>query len=146
MHRNASILEVGGYWIARMRGRWRRLSNVKAAGRSMTEEFEQLARDLARAWRTGGAVPLPAAGDGPRTRLEAYAVQDRMAALIGGSIAGWKVGATVRAEQLFQGHDGPLPGRLFADRCFPSPARVPANWFHGVKVECEFAFRLTREL
>jgi len=108
--------------------------------------FEQLARDLADAWRSGGTIPLPPAGQGPGTRAEAYAIQDRMAELIGGAVAGWKVGATVRAVQLFEGHDGPLPGRIFADRCFDSPALLPANLFNGVKVECEFAFRLTRDL
>ena len=35
--------------------------------------------------------------------------------MIGGDVAGWKVGATVRAVQVFEGHDGPLPGRIFAD-------------------------------
>ncbi len=69
-----------------------------------------------------------------------------MAELIGGPVAGWKVGATVRAVQIFEGHDAPLPGRIFADRLFESPARVPARWFRGAKVECEFAFRLTRAL
>ena len=47
-----------------------------------------------------------------------------MAELIGGQVAGWKVGATVRAVQVFEGHDGPLPGRIFADRLFDSPARI----------------------
>jgi 2-keto-4-pentenoate hydratase len=89
---------------------------------------------------------LPSAGAGPATRREAYAIQDRMAELIGGDVAGWKVGATVRAVQVFEGHDGPLPGRIFADRLFDSPAKIPAKLLRGVKVECEFAFRLTREL
>ena len=109
-------------------------------------KFEQLARDLAQAWRIGGTIPLPAAGHGPATRAEAYAIQDRMAELIGGPVAGWKVGATVAAVQLFEGHDGPLPGRIFADRCFDSSARIPAGLFRSVKVECEFAFRLTQAL
>jgi 2-keto-4-pentenoate hydratase len=112
----------------------------------MSSKFEQLACDLAQAWRSGGTIPLPADGQGPATRADAYAIQDRMAELIGGRVAGWKVGATVRAVQVFEGHDGPLPGRIFADRCFDSPAQVPANLFKGAKVECEFAFRLTREL
>ncbi|MGI4801791.1 MAG: 2-keto-4-pentenoate hydratase [Janthinobacterium lividum] len=80
------------------------------------------------------------------TRPQAYAVQDRVATLIGGQIVGWKMGATVRPVQLMDGHDGALPGRIFADRCFESPARIPANLFQGVKVECEFAFRLTQDL
>jgi 2-keto-4-pentenoate hydratase len=109
-------------------------------------KFEQLARDLAEAWRSGGTIPLPSAGQGPASRADAYAIQDRMAALIGGPVAGWKVGATVRAVQVFEGHDGPLPGRIFADRMFESGAKIPARTLRGVKVECEFAFRLTREL
>jgi 2-keto-4-pentenoate hydratase len=112
----------------------------------MTMNVEQLARSLAEAWQSGGTVPLPAAGQGPATRAQAYAVQDRMAELIGGRIAGWKVGATVRAVQVFEGHDGPVPGRIFADRCFDSPARIPAGLVNGAKIECEFAFRLTKAL
>jgi 2-keto-4-pentenoate hydratase len=112
----------------------------------MVQGFEQLARDLAAAWRSGGTIALPAAAAAPATRQEAYAIQDRMAELIGARVAGWKVGATVRAVQVFEGHDGPLPGRIFADRLFDSPAQIPARLFKGVKVECEFAFRLTREL
>lgn len=109
----------------------------------MVQQFEQLAHDLAEAWHTGGTIPLPAAA--PATRAEAYAIQDRMAELIGGKVAGWKVGATVRAVQIFEGHDGPLPGRIFADRLFDGAARIPASLFKGVKVECEFALRLTRD-
>jgi 2-keto-4-pentenoate hydratase len=112
----------------------------------MAGKFEQLARDLAEAWRAGSTIPLPRAGQGPATRADAYAIQDRMAELIGAKVAGWKVGATVRAVQVFEGHDGPLPGRVFADRLFENDAKIPASLFPGVKVECEFAFRLTREL
>ena len=112
----------------------------------MTSKFETLARDLAEAWRSGGTIPLPPAGHAPTSRAEAYEIQDRMAELIGGTVAGWKVGATVRAVQIFEGHDAPLPGRNFADRCFTSPARVPSALLRGVKAECEFAFRLTGKL
>jgi 2-keto-4-pentenoate hydratase len=114
--------------------------------RNVSEKFEQLARDLAEAWKSGSTVPLPPAGQGPASRADAYVIQDRMAELIGGTVAGWKVGATVRAVQVFEGHDGPLPGRIFADRLFESGARIPASLFRGAKVECEFAFRLTKEL
>jgi 2-keto-4-pentenoate hydratase len=112
----------------------------------MSDTFERLAADLARAWTAGISIPLPAASSAPTTRAEAYAIQDRMAALIGGKVVGWKVGATVRAVQIFEGHDGPLPGRIFAGRCFDSPARVPATLIPGIKAECEFAFRLKRAL
>ena len=112
----------------------------------MIGKFEVLAKDLAEAWQAGKTVPLPPAGHGPATRAEAYAIQDRMAELIGSPVAGWKVGATVRAVQISEGHDGPLPGRIFADRLFDSPAKIPAWYVRASKVECEFAFRLTGKL
>ena len=112
----------------------------------MSSKIDELANNLAEAWRTSSTTPLPVAEKAPASRAEAYAVQDRMAELIGGKVAGWKVGATVRAVQIFEGHDGPLPGRVFADRYFDSPASFPANKVRGAKVECEFAMRLTKDL
>ena len=112
----------------------------------MTPKWDKLAHDLAEAWKNGTTIPLPAAGDGPASRAEAYLIQDRMAELIGGKVVGWKVGAAVRAVQMFEGHDGPLPGRIFADRCYEANAKVEARLFKGAKVECEFAFRLTKAL
>jgi 2-keto-4-pentenoate hydratase len=112
----------------------------------MSSKIDQLAKDLAEAWRTGATTPLPTADKAPTSRAEAYAVQDRMAEMIGGKVAGWKVGATVRAVQIFEGHDGPLPGRVFADRYLDSPAKFPANNVRGAKVECEFGMRLTKDL
>jgi len=112
----------------------------------MNAAFERLAADLARAWVDGTTIPLPPATDAPRSRADAYAIQDRMATHIGQPVVGWKVGAAVRAVQIFEGHDGPLPGRIFADRFLDSPARLPARLFHGAKVECEFGFRLTEAL
>lgn len=113
---------------------------------TMRPVLETLAAALAAAWREGGTVPLPPEADAPATRAEAYAVQDRMATLIGGRVAGWKVGATVKAVQMFEGHDGPLPGRVFADRVFTSPARLPGALLRGLKCECEFAFATTAPL
>ena len=110
----------------------------------MSSNIDELAKNLAEAWRTGGTTPLP--DKAPASRAEAYTVQDRMAELIGGKVVGWKVGATVRAVQVFEGHDGPLPGRVFADRYFDSPAKFPASKVRGAKVECEFAMRLTKDL
>jgi len=108
--------------------------------------LEQLAADLAAAWRTGSTIPLPQSGRGALTRAEAYTVQDLIAERLGTRVVGWKVGATAPALQLFDGHDGAIPGRIFADRCFDSHARIPSDLLKSVKVECEFAVRLTRAL
>ena len=112
----------------------------------MTESLQTLARALADAWNDVTTAPLPPQADAPSSRADAYIVQDRMAELIVDSPAGWKVGATVPAVQRLEGHDGPIPGRLFASRLFEQPARVPARLFPGANVECEFAFRANRDL
>jgi 2-keto-4-pentenoate hydratase len=112
----------------------------------MDAKLERLAAALAAAWNEGGRIPLPSASQAPSSRAEAYAVQDRMAELIGDRVAGWKVGATVEAVQRLEGHDGPIPGRLFASRVFDAPARVPGAIFDGYKLECEFAFSFTEDL
>lgn len=107
----------------------------------MKKTFEQLARSLAEAWRTGGTIPLPPADAAPASRADAFAIQDRMAELIDDRCVGWKVGAAVRAVQILEGHDGPITGRLLATRTFPNRGQVPASLFDGYKIECEFAFR-----
>jgi 2-keto-4-pentenoate hydratase len=108
---------------------------------NVTNKIDRLAAALADAWTSNTPIPLPAADDAPASRQEAFAIQDRMAHIIGQPVAGWKVGAAVRAVQVFEGHDGPIPGRVFAPRVFLSPATPPAGAFDGYKVECEFAFR-----
>lgn len=112
----------------------------------MTPKIERLAAALAEAWRTDSTIDLPSEAEAPASRAEAFAVQDRMAELLDERVVGWKVGATVPAVQRLEGHDGPIPGRLFAPRVFDSPATVSATRFRGHKVECEFAFRLSRDL
>lgn len=109
-------------------------------------KIERLAAALAKAWRDGSTIPLPEENAAPSSRAEAFAVQNRVAELFGDRVVGWKVGATVKAVQILEGHDGPIAGRLFASRVFDSPAAVPGVTFPGHKVECEFAFRFTREV
>jgi len=107
----------------------------------MKQTLEALARALADAWRTGTCIALPPMNEGPASRADAFAVQDRMAELIGDSCAGWKVAAAVRKVQIREGLDGPIVGRLMASRVFHDPAQVPAALFDGYKIESEFAFR-----
>ena len=112
----------------------------------MSEKIERLAETLAEAWKTGRTVPLPSADAAPASRAEAYAIQDRMAELISGKVIGWKVGVAIMAVQILDGHDGPVQGRIFADRVFESPAEIPSGLVTGGKIEAEFAFRLTRDV
>lgn len=112
----------------------------------MQSTHEELARSLAKAWQSCATISLPAANAAPRSRADAFAIQDRMAEIIGDRVVGWKVGAAVRAVQILEGHDGPIIGRLFAPRLYQSPAKVPAAMYDGYKVECEFAFRFRQDV
>jgi len=112
----------------------------------MEPTFEDLAQQLAKAWNTGDTIAVPPFEGAPRSRADAFAIQDRMAAILGDQCVGWKVGAAVPAVQIMEGHDGPITGRLFAPRLYASPAELPAALFSGYKVECEVAFSFKRNL
>ncbi len=91
----------------------------------------------------------PAALPGPLGRLDleaAYAVQDAVVAALGSRPAGYKVAATSKIAQEHLGIDGPLTGRLLADRIYRSPASLPAAEHRFFVVEPEYAFTLGRDL
>ncbi|MFY0613861.1 MAG: hypothetical protein JXQ99_20190 [Hyphomicrobiaceae bacterium] len=112
----------------------------------MNKFHSDLSERLADAWINGTTISLPPADIAPRDRRDAYAIQDRMAEIVGQPVVGWKVGASVPFVQIFEGHDGPLPGRIFEDRYFEQDATLPAALFHGAKIETEFAFRAVQDL
>jgi 2-keto-4-pentenoate hydratase len=89
--------------------------------------------ELPQAWR-------------PTTRAEGYAIQAAIAALSGQPIVGWKIAATSIAGQQHIGVDGPLAGRLFADRVVTPGATVSLAGNHLRLAEAEFGFRLGTDL
>lgn len=82
----------------------------------------------------------------PQTRHEGYAVQTAMAGLQTHAVFGWKIAATSSAGQAHIGVDGPLAGRLFADRVLPNGATVSLTNNLMLVAEIEFAFRFARAL
>lgn len=112
----------------------------------MNEKFEVLAQELAKAWRTRGTVALPAVDASPQSRAEAFEIQERIEQLLGEDIVGWKVGASTRAVQVLEGHDGPVVGWLMGSRIYANPGRVPSSMYDGYKIECEFAFRFLQDV
>ena len=86
----------------------------------------------------------------PNSRAEGYAVQAQLARLSGQPSVGWKIAATSVAGQKHINVDGPLAGRLLADRVF-AVGTVAANSIdlgHNLLrvVEAEYAFRMARAL
>jgi 2-keto-4-pentenoate hydratase len=82
----------------------------------------------------------------PTNRADGYAIQAALAALSGQPIVGWKIAATSLAGQQHIGVDGPLAGRLFADRVVSGGARVALTGNHLRLAEAEFGFRLGTDL
>ena len=82
----------------------------------------------------------------PETVEDGMAIQNALADLWGLEVAGWKVGAASAAAMQMLRTDAPFPGRVFAPYLLDSPASVAAEALHKCAVECEFAFRLGRDL
>ena len=103
--------------------------------------LEHLADSFAEAWishKTIDTVPPVLLSD----RQDGYRVQDLMAQRLGGIVVGWKAGATSEGMRRRDGHDGIVPGRIFADRLFfGTEHRLDAAIFPGGRLEPEFAFR-----
>lgn len=82
----------------------------------------------------------------PASRVEGYQVQGAMARLQGHPQFGWKIAATSVDGQRHIGVDGPLGGRLFADRVLSNGAAVTLDNNLMRVAEIEFAFRFARTL
>lgn len=97
-------------------------------------------------WRHGGqmgALPEPLR---PATRGEGYAVQTYLESASGRPLFGWKIAATSEGGQRHIGVDGPLAGRLLAERVL-QPGETPSlDGNHMAVAEPEFAFRMGRPL
>jgi 2-keto-4-pentenoate hydratase len=106
----------------------------------------EAARHLLPLWQRGGATDSLPAACRPADRAAGYAVQAELAALTGQSVVGWKIAATSQAGQQHIGVDGPLAGRLLADRLLAPGASVPIGASRMSVVEAEFAFRMDRAL
>lgn len=76
----------------------------------------------------------------PRDRLEGYRVQQAFAERHGIAVSGWKIAATSIDGQRHIGVDGPLAGRLFADRVLTDGATVSLAGNLMRVAEIEFAF------
>jgi len=107
------------------------------------------ARFVDQAHQTRAAyVNLPEAL-APRTLDEAYAAQEALSGLWErrlGPVAGRKIATTTRIMQELMGIDHPCGGMIFASRIHSSPATIRKSDYVNVRIECELAVRLGRDL
>ncbi len=112
----------------------------------MTDPIQHAAEILWQHWRSATRLAALPPACRPADRAQGYAVQARLAELSGQPVVGWKIAATSAAGQQHIGVDGPLAGRLLADRMRPPGATI-ALGSNGMRViEAEFAFRMARDL
>ncbi len=111
----------------------------------LNEEQIRAAADLLwQHWQEGKTLTGMPAACRPQTRAEGYAIQSLLEAR--GSLKGWKIAATSRAGQEHINVDGPLAGRLLAERQHADGASVPFGANRMRVAEFEFAFRMGRDL
>lgn len=101
---------------------------------------------LWRHWQDGqrvAALPEPLR---PMTRADGYAIQALLEEHTGKPLFGWKIAATSQQGQAHIGVDGPIAGRLLAERAQADGARLAFGANHMRVAEPEFAFRMARDL
>ncbi len=85
----------------------------------------------------------------PRTLEEAYAAQAALEDLLAPSLGrpgGAKIAVTTKVMQALMGIDQPCCGMIFSRRILTSPAKLAFADFISLKLECEIALRLARDL
>jgi 2-keto-4-pentenoate hydratase len=82
----------------------------------------------------------------PSDRIEAYQVQAHIEAFSSAPLYGWKIAATSVAGQRHIGVDGPLAGRLLAERVIADGGTFALGSCLMRVAELEFAFRMGADL
>lgn len=109
-------------------------------------EIDRAARILLHHWNAVSRFPTLPGNLQPGDRREAYAIARRFGELRSGKVVGWKIAATSAAGQKHINVDGPLAGRIYADRLIPPGRPVPFVNNNMKVAEAEFAFRFGRAL
>ena len=109
-------------------------------------EAREAALVLIEARRSGATIDAIPEACRPRTVDEGYAVQDALVALSRTRVVGWKLGATTPYWQRRASLTEPMAGRLLEDTVHHGSTSLPGAAFHLRMVECEYAFRLGKDL
>src|SRR5689334_9419856 len=81
-------------------------------------------------WQDGRRVAALPPDLRPTNRAEGYAIQAHLEERSASSLFGWKIAATSQAGQAHINVDGPMAGRILAERVLESGAAVPLGANH----------------
>lgn len=110
------------------------------------DQIHRAAELLWQTWMSERRIEAIPESFRPATRADGYAIQRQMAENSGQVVVGWKIAATSEAGQKHLQVDGPLAGRLLANRVHPGGTPIVFG-NNGMRVaEAEFAFRLGQGL
>ncbi len=110
-------------------------------------EAVQAASDLLfDLWRQGRRIDALPEKLRPADRMDGYRIQALLEKRSGAPLFGWKIAATSSAGQAHINVDGPLAGRLLAERAFAGGAARSFGANRMAVAEAEFAFRMSRDL
>jgi 2-keto-4-pentenoate hydratase len=101
---------------------------------------------LYRHWQNGTRLENLPPDLQPADRAQAYRAQACIEDKSAQPLTGWKIAATSSAGQAHIGVDGPLAGRLLAERALTDGARFPLGNNLMKVAELEFAFRMAEDL
>ena len=97
-------------------------------------------------WQAGTRLAALPADIRPQNRADGYAIQACLEARSKAPLFGWKIAATSTAGQRHIGVDGPLAGRLLAERVYGDGDTLPFSGNAMQVIEAEFAFRMADDL
>jgi 2-keto-4-pentenoate hydratase len=122
------------------------MARTAHCGADMTAASQAASDQLYAAWQSGDVMAELPAAFRPATRREGYAVQALLEPRSTAPLAGWKIAATSSAGQAHIGVDGPLAGRLLAERVLPNGSALALGHNRMRVAEVEFAFRMGCDL
>jgi 2-keto-4-pentenoate hydratase len=106
------------------------------------QQLDAASETLWNHWQRGERMAALPEQLRPRTREEGYAIQARVERRSAFPIVGWKIAATSKAGQAHIAVDGPMAGRLIAERVFQSGSLLAFGGNRMRVAEAEFAFRM----
>ncbi|MEM9354787.1 MAG: fumarylacetoacetate hydrolase family protein [Pseudomonadota bacterium] len=113
----------------------------------MESTTTQHASDLIwNAWQNGEVIDGLPDGFVPATRAEGYDIQALLEERTAQPIIGWKIAATSSAGQQHIGVNGPIAGRLLAERTFQEGTVLKFGANRMAVAEPEFAFRFGKAM
>jgi len=113
----------------------------------MNTDVQQAASDLlCDLWAAGRHIDQLPPELRPATRADGYAIQALVEGRSSSSLFGWKIAATSTAGQAHIQVDGPLAGRILAERVIENGGECSLQGNLMRVGELEFAFRMSRDI